>query len=211
MPPLGESPRTQSRRPSAKRALDVLVALTAVVVAAPLLLVIALAVKLTSRGGALFIQPRVGQHEEYFSVLKFRTMVADAPAKQAELEHLNELDGATFAIRDDPRVTPVGRFLRRTSLDELPQFFNVLKGEMSLVGPRPLPERDFLLLPESARVRFTVKPGMTGPAQVSGRNELTFDEMMALDAAYAENPSVLTDLKVLWRTPRVMITGEGAY
>ncbi len=197
--------------PALKRVGDVVLASAGLVALAPLLVVVSIAVAITSKGGVLFVQPRVGRDEEWFTLIKFRTMVADASERQAELEHLNELDGAVFAIRHDPRVTAVGRFLRRTSLDELPQLVNVVKGEMSLVGPRPLPERDHSLLDEDSKVRYLVKPGMTGLAQVSGRNELSFEEMMAFDALYAKTCSARLDLSILLRTPTVMVTGRGAY
>lgn len=197
--------------PRHKRVIDLFLAGLGLVVLSPLLAMIAAAVVATSRGGALFVQPRVGRDEKWFDLVKFRTMVPGAAARQAELEHLNELDGAVFAIRNDARVTRLGRVLRRTSLDELPQLFNVVRGNMSLVGPRPLPERDHSLLDDAAKQRLCVRPGMTGLAQVSGRNELSFSDMIAFDIDYAQNCSASLDLTILRRTPAAVLSGRGAY
>jgi lipopolysaccharide/colanic/teichoic acid biosynthesis glycosyltransferase len=146
-----------------------------------------------------------------FACFKFRTMYADADERQAALEAANEKGGAIFKMRNDPRVTSVGRSLRRWSVDELPQLFNVLRGEMSLVGPRPLPERDYLQLEEWHRKRYLVLPGMTGLWQVSGRSELDFDELVRLDFLYLERWSVFLDLTILLKTVPAVIRARGAW
>ena len=178
---------------------------------APILLVTALLVRLTSRGPVLFRQTRVGRGGEEFSMLKFRTMVADAEARKAELVALNEGNEVLFKLRDDPRVTRVGRYLRRFSIDELPQLVNVLRGDMSLVGPRPpLPNEVAKYAIEDAR-RMLVKPGLTGLWQVSGRSDLTWEESMRLDLRYADNWSIALDLLILWKTARAVLGKDGAY
>lgn len=205
---LGE---TRRRYQVTKRAIDLIGSIAALVVLAPLLVAIAVLVTATSKGGPFFIQQRAGEDGRWFSMVKFRTMAAGAADAQASLEAQNELDGAVFAIRSDPRVTRVGRLLRRTSLDELPQLFNVLAADMSLVGPRPLPQRDFAMLRDQDRVRCSVRPGMTGLAQVRGRNDLSFDEMMACDSVYVQDRSVRLDLEILAETPKIVLLGTGAY
>ena len=178
---------------------------------APILLVTAVLVKLTSRGPVLFRQTRVGRGGEQFSMLKFRTMVADAEARKAELAVLNEGNGVLFKLRDDPRVTKVGKYLRRFSIDELPQLMNVLRGDMSLVGPRPpLPAEVAQYAIDDAR-RMLVKPGLTGLWQVSGRSDLTWEESMRLDLRYADNWSIALDLLILWKTARAVLGSDGAY
>jgi lipopolysaccharide/colanic/teichoic acid biosynthesis glycosyltransferase len=175
------------------------------------LLLIALAVKLTSRGPVIYRSMRPGIGGEPFPCLKFRTMYEDAEHRQSELEEENEKGGAIFKIKRDPRVTSVGMFLRRWSLDELPQLFNVLRGEMSLVGPRPLPQRDFDRLEDWHRKRYLVLPGVTGLWQVSGRSELDFDELVRLDFLYLENWSVFLDLSILLKTIPAVIRAKGAW
>ena len=178
---------------------------------APILLVTAVLVKLTSRGPVLFRQTRVGRGGEQFSMLKFRTMVVDAEARKAELHVLNEGNGVLFKLRDDPRVTKVGKYLRRFSIDELPQLVNVLRGDMSLVGPRPpLPAEVAQYAIDDAR-RMLVKPGLTGLWQVSGRSDLTWEESMRLDLRYADNWSIALDLLILWKTARAVLGSDGAY
>jgi len=178
---------------------------------APSLLVTSVLVKITSRGPVLFQQTRVGRGGDEFKMLKFRTMVADAEARQAELHALNEGNGILFKLRDDPRVTKVGKYLRRFSVDELPQLVNVLRGEMSLVGPRPpLPAEVALYAIDDAR-RMLVKPGLTGLWQVSGRSDLTWEESMRLDLRYADNWSIALDLLILWKTARAVLGRDGAY
>jgi exopolysaccharide biosynthesis polyprenyl glycosylphosphotransferase len=194
-----------------KRAFDLVVASLLLIVLSPVLLLIALAVKLTSRGPVLYRSPRAGIGGEPFSCWKFRTMFDDADARQAALEPQNEASGALFKIRDDPRLTRVGRRLRRLSLDELPQLANVLRGQMSLVGPRPLPQRDFERLEEWHMKRYLVLPGMTGLWQVSGRAELAFDDLVRLDFLYLERWSVFLDLTILFKTLPAVLWGRGAF
>ncbi len=194
-----------------KRTFDVLGAGLLLLVLSPLLLAIALAVKLSSRGPVLYRSPRPGMGGATFACLKFRTMRDDAETAQEHLEELNELDGALFKIREDPRLTPVGRLLRRFSLDELPQLVNVARGEMSLVGPRPLPLRDFERLEEWHKKRYLVLPGITGLWQVSGRAELDFDDLVRLDFLYLERWSVALDLVILLKTIPAVLTRRGAF
>lgn len=195
-----------------KRFLDVSVAMAMLVVLSPLLLVVWALIRLTSPGPALFAQERVGLNKRVFKFYKFRTMVQNAEALQADLECRNETNGATFKIKNDPRVTRLGRILRKTSIDELPQLFNVLKGEMSLVGPRPLPLRDVERIEKDwPRRRFGVKPGITCLWQICGRNNLPFERMMQLDIEYVDTWSVLLDIKILLRTVPVVCSMRGAY
>jgi lipopolysaccharide/colanic/teichoic acid biosynthesis glycosyltransferase len=174
-------------------------------------LVIALAIKLSSRGPVIYRSIRPGIGCRPFQCLKFRTMNEGADAAQDQLEELNESDGALFKIRDDPRLTTVGRILRRFSLDEVPQIINVLRGEMSLVGPRPLPTRDFNKLEEWHKKRYLVLPGITGLWQVSGRSELNSDDLVRLDFLYLERWSILLDLSILLKTIPAVISRRGAY
>jgi exopolysaccharide biosynthesis polyprenyl glycosylphosphotransferase len=194
-----------------KRALDLLVAGFALALLSPLVLAISLLIVLDSGPPVLFRQRRAGKEGRPFTMLKFRTMVADAEERLAEVVDLKALEEPVFKIQDDPRVTRVGRLLRRTSLDELPQLINVLRGSMSLVGPRPEEEAVVALYDERQRIRLAVKPGLTGPMQVYGRGDLTFEERLALERDYLDNLSVTGDLAILLRTPRAMIRGEGAY
>jgi exopolysaccharide biosynthesis polyprenyl glycosylphosphotransferase len=194
-----------------KRAMDLLVAGISLAVLSPLMLTISLLVLLDSGRPILFRQRRAGMEGKPFTVLKFRTMVADAEQRLGELVDLEKLDEPAFKIPDDPRVTRIGRLLRRTSLDELPQLVNVLRGSMSLVGPRPEEEAVVALYDDRQRIRLAVKPGLTGPMQVYGRGDLTFEERLAMERDYLDNLSVTGDLAILLRTPRAMIRGEGAY
>jgi exopolysaccharide biosynthesis polyprenyl glycosylphosphotransferase len=195
----------------AKRSLDVVFSSVALVALAPLLVLVAVAVKVSSPGPVLFRQTRIGHLGRPFFIVKFRTMTTGAEDAKESLVEANEGDGPMFKIRSDPRVTPLGGFLRRTSLDELPQLLNVLVGQMSLVGPRPLiPEESACFDGWSAR-RFEVKPGMTGLWQVSGRSDLPFDELRQLDYAYAASWSLWWDLKILCQTPASVLRGRGAY
>lgn len=194
-----------------KRALDVVAALAGLLVLFPVLLVIAAAVKLDSHGPVLFAQERYGRGKRRFRMLKFRTMVPNAEALQAYLEEQNEAIGPVFKIRDDPRITRVGRFLRKTSLDELPQLVNVLLGDMSLVGPRPLPVRDVQLFDQAWFMRrFSVSPGITGLWQISGRSNLGFDDWVTLDLKYIDEWSLSMDLRILARTVPAVVRGVGA-
>jgi len=194
-----------------KRTFDIVGSTLLLVLLSPLLLAITLAVKLTSRGPILFHSMRRGIAQRPFACLKFRTMHTDAEERQVDLEELNEADGALFKIRDDPRLTAVGRMLRKFSLDELPQLVNVLRGEMSLVGPRPLPERDYDMLEEWHRKRYLVLPGITGLWQVSGRSELDFDDLVHLDFIYLERWSLALDLTILLKTIPAVFLRRGAY
>jgi exopolysaccharide biosynthesis polyprenyl glycosylphosphotransferase len=194
-----------------KRAFDLVVSLVFLVLGIPLWLLIAAAIKLDSRGPVLYVSRRVGVREQEFGMLKFRTMVAGAAELQDALEDENEASGPLFKIRDDPRVTRVGRVLRRLSLDELPQLVNVLRGEMSLVGPRPLPLRDHAMLQDWHRARSLVLPGMTGLWQISGRSGLEFDDLVRLDFTYIENWSIWSDVSIIARTIPAVLSGRGAY
>jgi lipopolysaccharide/colanic/teichoic acid biosynthesis glycosyltransferase len=159
----------------------------------------------------LYADERIGLGEQTFRMLKFRTMVAGADRQQAALERANEASGALFKIRNDPRVTPVGRLLRRLSIDEVPNVINVLRGEMSLVGPRPLPRRDYDRLEAWHRRRYNVLPGVTGLWQVSGRSDLSFDDLVRLDFYYLENWSIWLDISILIKTPAAVFSQRGAY
>jgi exopolysaccharide biosynthesis polyprenyl glycosylphosphotransferase len=194
-----------------KRLFDVVVGSLIVVAGLPVWALIALAVKLGSRGPVLYADARIGLGEQEFRMLKFRTMVEGADRQKAALERVNEAEGALFKIRDDPRVTPVGRVLRRLSLDEVPNVLNVLRGEMSLVGPRPLPVRDYELLEQWHRRRYHVLPGITGLWQVAGRSDLSFDDLVRLDFYYLENWSIWLDVTILFKTPFVVLARKGAY
>jgi len=194
-----------------KRSFDFVASLLLVVVVSPLLLVIAVAVAVSSRGPVLYRSRRPGIGGESFACLKFRTMRSDADQAQADLESLNEASGALFKIRHDPRMTQVGRLLRRFSLDELPQLFNVVLGQMSLVGPRPLPQRDFERLEDWHKKRYLVLPGITGLWQVSGRSELDFDDLVRLDFLYLERWSIGLDLTILIKTVPAVIARRGAF
>jgi exopolysaccharide biosynthesis polyprenyl glycosylphosphotransferase len=194
-----------------KRSFDLLVSGALVVLGLPIWLLVALAIKLDSPGPVFFRDARIGLNERTFHMLKFRTMRAGAAERQAELEAANEAEGALFKIRRDPRVTRVGALLRRFSIDELPQVLNVLRGEMSLVGPRPLPVRDFSLLEPWHKKRYLVLPGMTGVWQVSGRSTASFDDLVRLDFYYLENWSIWLDISILVKTVPAVLGRRGAY
>jgi exopolysaccharide biosynthesis polyprenyl glycosylphosphotransferase len=194
-----------------KRAFDIVVSVLVVLIGLPIWLVIAALIKLTSRGPVFFADERVGLGEQSFRMLKFRTMVADAAGKQAALEQANEATGALFKIREDPRVTRIGRFLRRYSIDEVPNVVNVLGGQMSLVGPRPLPLRDYGRLEPWHRRRSNVLPGMTGLWQIAGRSDLSFDDLVRLDFYYLENWSLWLDITILVKTVPAVVERRGAY
>lgn len=194
-----------------KRLLDVVVSSIFLFLLAPLFFAIALLIKFTTRGPVFFTQDRVGLNKRRFRMYKFRTMVCDAEKRQSELESLNEADGPVFKIKNDPRVTRVGKFLRKTSIDELPQLLNVLTGEMSLVGPRPLPIRDYQGFDQDwVRRRFSVRPGITCHWQVSGRSLVSFHEWMELDLQYIDHWSFWLDLKLLAKTIPAVWKGVGA-
>jgi lipopolysaccharide/colanic/teichoic acid biosynthesis glycosyltransferase len=194
-----------------KRALDLVGAAVAFVVVAPLMLAIAVAVRLDSRGPVLFVQRRVGLDGRAFAILKFRTMVAGADDVLSALVRLAGLDAPAFKLQRDPRVTRIGRLLRRTSLDELPQLLNVLRGDMSLVGPRPEQVEVVDRYAEEHRLRLAVKPGLTGPMQVYGRGALTFEERLAVEREYIENLSIGRDLRLLALTLPSVVNGRGAF
>jgi exopolysaccharide biosynthesis polyprenyl glycosylphosphotransferase len=197
-----------------KRAIDIVVSLTAILLVSPVLALTAILVKLTAPGPIFFVQKRLGLNKRMFNIYKFRTMVVDAEQRLKELEHLNEADGAVFKIKSDPRITPIGAFLRKTSIDELPQLFNVLKGEMSLVGPRPLQVRDYELFEvhcqDWQRKRFSVRPGITCLWQIMGRSSTTFERWMELDLQYIRTWSVWLDLEILAKTLPAVLRGSGA-
>ncbi|WP_307238056.1 sugar transferase [Kineosporia succinea] len=206
-----ERPVLKGTRRALKVAFDYSATLVLLTLLGPLMLALALAVRLTSRGPALFRQTRVGTDGREFTVYKFRSMVIDAEARLAALATADEGNGVLFKMRHDPRVTRIGRVLRRYSLDELPQLLNVLRGNMSLVGPRPpLPSEVAGYSPTEVR-RLRVRPGMTGLWQVSGRSDLTWEESLRLDLRYVDNWSLALDLSILWRTVRAVTQGSGAY
>jgi len=194
----------------AKMALDLVVSTLMLIVLSPLLLAVALGIKFTSPGPIFFAQERIGMNKRKFKLLKFRSMVVDAEARKKELAALNEVDGPAFKIKNDPRVTPIGRWIRKTSIDELPQLINVLKGEMSLVGPRPPLPTEVDQYDWIYRRRLSIKPGITCLWQIGGRNNIPFARWMELDREYIENWSFWLDLKILVKTVPVVLMGKGA-
>jgi exopolysaccharide biosynthesis polyprenyl glycosylphosphotransferase len=194
-----------------KRTLDVFLASLGLLAMLPLWLVIVFAIRLDSPGPAIFIQDRVGRHGRRFRFYKFRSMYVDAEGRLDELLACNEIDGPVFKIRNDPRVTRVGGFLRRTSLDELPQLINVLKGDMSMVGPRPPLPREVDEYRPSDIFRLSVKPGLTCLWQISGRSNVSFDQWMEYDREYVRDMSLWLDLGILLRTVGAVLTMRGAY
>jgi exopolysaccharide biosynthesis polyprenyl glycosylphosphotransferase len=194
-----------------KRTFDLVLSTVGLILLSPVLVAIAVAVRLSSRGPVIYRSIRPGVGCKPFYCFKFRTMREHADQIQADLEPLNEQSGALFKIRHDPRLTRVGRLLRRFSLDELPQLVNVIRGEMSLVGPRPLPVRDFERLEDWHKKRYLVMPGITGLWQVSGRAELDFDDLVRLDFLYLERWSVLLDLSILIKTIPAVLSRRGAF
>ena len=207
-----EKPEFTGVRRMMKAAFDRIVAALALIVCAPLMIAVAVAVRLTSPGPAFFKQVRIGARGVPFVMVKFRSMHVDAEARLAAVRDLNEQsDGLLFKIRDDPRMTRVGRLLRRCSIDELPQLINVVKGDMSLVGPRPPLPGEVELYPDDVRRRLLVKPGITGLWQVSGRSDLSWEESVRLDLRYVENWSLFYDFAILWQTAFAVLRGSGAY
>jgi len=197
-------------RAAAKRALDILLSAFLIVLLLPVFIVTALLIKLTSPGSVNFSQERVGLNKKPFQMLKFRTMVMGAEQQQAALEHFNEAVGPVFKINGDPRITKLGKFLRKSSIDELPQLFNVLKGDMSLVGPRPLPLRDYAGFTEDwHRRRISVRPGITGLWQINGRDHSSFDEWMKLDLEYIDQWSLSQDFEIMLKTVPAVLRGSG--
>jgi exopolysaccharide biosynthesis polyprenyl glycosylphosphotransferase len=200
-----------SWRTEAKRIFDFVSAALLLLISAPVLIMVAVAIKLESEGPILFVQERVGLNKRRFRMVKFRTMQRDAEARMKDIEHLNEKTGPIFKIRNDPRVTTIGRWLRRTSIDELPQLVNILLGDMSVVGPRPLSVRDALRMEEAwQKRRFSVKPGLTCLWQVSGRSNLSFDQWMQLDLQYIDTWSLELDARILIRTIPAILLARGA-
>ena len=195
----------------AKRLMDMFGGSVGLVITGLLALPVAIAIKIDSPGPIFFRQTRVTRGGRRFRFYKFRTMVVDATLRQAQLDRLNEATGPIFKMRDDPRITKVGRFLRRYSLDELPQFLNVLKGDMSLVGPRPPLDHEVAQYSDFHCRRLLVKQGMTGLWQVSGRSRLTFEKMVNLDVYYVENQSVRMDIRILVNTIPIIVKGIGSY
>lgn len=194
-----------------KRSLDLSVAILGLVLTLPLFPVIAVLIKLDSKGRVFFAQKRVGRHGHLFTCYKFRSMVADAENQKVKLAALNEASGPAFKIRQDPRITAIGSFLRRSSLDEMPQLFNVLLGQMSVVGPRPQIPTEVELYEPWHRARLVVKPGITCLWQISGRSQVGFDEWMRLDLEYIRRRSLRTDLFILLRTLPAVMARKGAY
>jgi len=193
------------------RVVDIIVALLILIIGFPIWLCIALAIAISSPGGILYKQTRIGFAGRPFKVYKFRSMYKNADARLADLMALNEAQGPLFKIKDDPRITLIGRFLRHTSFDEIPQLFNVIIGEMSLVGPRPALPHEVAQYDELQRERLTVKPGMTGLWQIRGRSDISFDEGVLMDLYYIENWSLRLYFQTLLRTIPVVIFGRGAY
>jgi exopolysaccharide biosynthesis polyprenyl glycosylphosphotransferase len=206
-----EHPQLSGSRQVVKDLFDRIAAALSLVLLSPVMLAIAVAIRLSDGGPAFFIQTRVGKDGKPFKICKFRTMVVDAEARFAELRAQNDNDGAKFKMRKDPRVTAIGGTLRKLSLDELPQLFNILIGDMSLVGPRPPLPDEVVQYAAHVHRRLVVKPGLTGLWQVSGRSNLTWDESVRLDLRYVENWSLALDLQILWKTISVMLRGAGAY
>ena len=194
-----------------KRAMDITGAVVGLVLASPVMLFTAVAVKHCDGGPAIFTQERVGKNGKTFRMYKFRSMYQDAEERLAELQKFNEVDGPAFKMANDPRITPVGRFIRKTSVDELPQLWNILKGDMSIVGPRPPIPREVEQYTDWEWGRLAVKPGLTCYWQISGRSDVSFDEWMKLDLKYVEEQGVLTDIKILCKTIGVVLKGTGAY
>jgi exopolysaccharide biosynthesis polyprenyl glycosylphosphotransferase len=195
-----------------KRAIDIVGSLAGLIFLSPLFVVVGVLIKLEdSKGSVLFYQTRIGKNEKPFRMYKFRSMVSNAEEKLKELLAQNEIEGAMFKMKNDPRITKIGKFIRKTSIDELPQLINVLRGEMSLVGPRPPLVREVKEYTDYDKLRLTVKPGCTGLWQVSGRNELSFKEMVELDLKYIQERSVGFDLKIIFKTFKVLLGAKDAF
>ncbi|MGM0883178.1 MAG: sugar transferase [Bacillota bacterium] len=195
-----------------KRTIDVTGSLIGLILLSPLFVIIAILIKLEDpKGSVLFYQTRIGKNEKPFRMYKFRSMVSNAEEKLKDLLAQNEIEGAMFKMKNDPRITKIGKFIRKTSIDELPQLINVLRGDMSLVGPRPPLVREVAEYTDYDKLRLTVKPGCTGLWQVSGRNELSFKEMVELDLKYIQNRSVGFDLKIIFKTFKVLLGAKDAF
>ena len=195
-----------------KRTLDITGSLIGLILLSPLFVIIAILIKLEDpKGSVLFYQTRIGKNEKPFRMYKFRSMVSNAEEKLKDLLAQNEIEGAMFKMKNDPRITKIGKFIRKTSIDELPQLINVLRGDMALVGPRPPLTREVAEYTTYDKLRLTVKPGCTGLWQVSGRNELSFKEMVELDLKYIQNRSIGADLKIIFKTFRVLLGAKDAF
>jgi len=194
-----------------KKLLDIVLSFSMLVVLFPLLIIVAILIRLDSKGPIIFGQKRIGKDGKEFTLYKFRSMIHGAEELKESLRYLDETTGPVFKIKDDPRITKIGRFIRKYSIDELPQLFNVLKRDMSLVGPRPLPVEEAEQYTPYQRRRLSVVPGLTCLWQISGRNELSFYEWIELDIYYIKHRSFLLDLKIIMRTIPVVVTGKGAY
>ncbi|BAT71064.1 undecaprenyl-phosphate galactose phosphotransferase [Thermosulfidibacter takaii ABI70S6] len=209
--------KMENKIPFWKRPFDIVFSFFAIIITTPIMILIALAIKLTDGGKIFYQHTRIGHKGKKFKVLKFRSMYIDADKKLKEIlendPKAREEWEKTFKLRNDPRITPIGKFLRKTSLDELPQFFNVLKGDMSVVGPRPVVEEELnKYYKDNAKYYLSVKPGITGYWQVEGRSDIeNYDERVKMDVWYVQNQSFLLDLKIILKTIWVMISGKGAY
>lgn len=212
-----EIPQTYSKKCSKsrtyffiKRTIDIVSSLAGLVLMAPIMLIIAICIKLESKGPVIFSQERVGEKGKIFKMYKFRSMVTNAEELLHKLQEKNEMTGPMFKIKEDPRITKIGKFIRKTSIDELPQLFNVLKGDMSLVGPRPSLPREVKEFTNRQRLRLIAKPGLTCYWQVSGRNTIGFEEWMELDIKYIEERNTVTDIKLILKTFGVLFGDENA-
>ena len=194
-----------------KRLMDIVLSLLGLVLLSPLFLVVSFLIHREDKGKVFFCQERNGLNNQVFRMYKFRSMIADAPAMREELGKYNELDGPAFKMKHDPRITKIGAFLRKTSIDELPQLFNVLKGEMSLVGPRPLPVYETAQCNAYQLQRLLVKPGITCYWQASGRSDISFDEWIEMDLRYIREASIWTDIRILFMTAGAVLAKKGAY
>ena len=206
-----DHPEFTGAKKGIKDVFDKVLGVSALALLAPVFIIVAIAIRLSDGGPALFRQTRVGKDGRTFTVYKFRTMVLDAEDRKAQLAVSNEKDGVLFKIRNDPRITTVGARLRRWSVDELPQLINVVRGDMSLVGPRPSLPDEAARYGDYVRRRLVVKPGITGLWQVNGRSDLSWEESVRLDLRYVENWSLVLDLQVLWKTCSAVLHGSGAY
>ena len=194
-----------------KRGIDVIVAGVGLILLSPIITIVACAIKLTSKGPIFFLQKRVGKNGELFNMYKFRSMVVNAEELKEKLKHKNEMSGPMFKMKDDPRVTKVGKFIRKTSLDELPQLWNVLKGDMSLVGPRPSLPKEVEQFDSWMFKRLTVRPGLTCYWQVSGRNNIDFEDWMKLDCRYVDERNLWIDIKLIFKTVGVLFGDKNAH
>ena len=194
-----------------KRGIDMIVAGVGLILLSPIITIVACAIKLTSKGPIFFLQKRVGKNGELFNMYKFRSMVVNAEELKEKLKHKNEMSGPMFKMKDDPRVTKVGKFIRKTSLDELPQLWNVLKGDMSLVGPRPSLPKEVEQFDSWMFKRLTVRPGLTCYWQVSGRNNIDFEDWMKLDVKYVEERNLWIDIKLIFKTVGVLFGDKNAH